>query len=92
MDMRLWMTHSAAELAELGRMLIVARNNHHLYDCLARALPGDAREFLVLDRRQGERRQLIESPWRNRRRADRRHHPAVDERLLARELAIVPTP
>jgi class 3 adenylate cyclase/tetratricopeptide (TPR) repeat protein len=92
MDMRLWMTHSAAELAELGRMLIVARNNHHLYDCLARALPGDAREFLVLDRREGERRQLIESPWRDRRRADRRHHPAVDERLLARELAIVPTP
>ena len=30
---------------------IVARTNYRLYDCLARALPGSAREYLVLDRR-----------------------------------------
>jgi class 3 adenylate cyclase/tetratricopeptide (TPR) repeat protein len=92
MDMRQWMTHSATELVELGRMVIVARHSHHFYDCLTRALPDGGKEFIVLDRRQGQRRQFIESLGRDRRQGDRRHHPAVDERLLARELAIVPAP
>jgi len=92
MDMRLWIAQAVAERCQLGRMLNVARDKHHLYDRLARALPGEAKEVLVMDRRQGERRQLVESPEWERRGADRRHHPAIDERLLARELAIVPAP
>src|SRR4029453_14290490 len=48
MDMPLWLQKSAAALAELGRLLIVAPDHRGLYDYLRRALTPDGPIRVIL--------------------------------------------
>jgi hypothetical protein len=53
-------------------LLVVARSEPERYDYLRRAFAREAAVEVVFDRREGERRQIRESPGVERRRRDRR--------------------
>ena len=61
--------------------LIVARNQHALYEYLKNDFEDDPEVQVVMDRRQGERRRQAE-PWKaERRQTDRRVQPPMDDKL-----------
>jgi hypothetical protein len=70
---------------------IISRKDHELYEYLKHHFAGRADVEVILDRRQGERRQRTESSPTERRRADRRRH-SVEAALAALGVAIVPVP
>lgn len=64
-------------------LFIVARNRVKLFEFVKRALAGNETVEVVLDRRQGERRQLRGVPPREQRRRERRLSPAEDDQMRA---------
>jgi class 3 adenylate cyclase/tetratricopeptide (TPR) repeat protein len=89
MDMRAWVQAAWAELKELGDMVIVTRYHRPLYEYLVQTFGTDKTIQLVLDRRRGERRQVAQAHYPERRIAARRRQPAVDEALASRGLVVV---
>ena len=72
-----------------GDLLIVARNQRSLYEYLKHDFEDDPDVQVVMDRRQGERRQARE-PWTaERRRGDRRTRPPIDDKLESIGFAVV---
>ncbi len=88
MDMRPWMSNTAADLQTLGHLFVVARSKTTLYADLQREL-ADRPVTIILDRRGGERRQGLQSKAPERRVRDRRREAAFDETLRARGFAVV---
>ncbi|MBI1734829.1 MAG: hypothetical protein HYR51_06625 [Candidatus Rokubacteria bacterium] len=70
-------------------VFVVAPGQRQLYESLTRTFAGDDSVQVVLDRRNGERRQRGERPPADRRRADRRRRRDVEEKLAARGYAVV---
>ncbi len=62
-------------------LFIVARNQPYRLDYLRQALSGEAEVQVILDRREGERRQRVQAAKAERRRADRRRLPENDDKL-----------
>ena len=73
-------------------LLLVTRNQPDLWHYLKNNLAGDEKVEVILDRRRGERRQRVQPHEPERRQADRRHHPSVDNDLTYRSLVIVRQP
>ena len=69
------------EMAIAKHLLIVARHRRELYEEIKRAFAGHESVEVVLDRRQGERRQGKGSAAVDRRRRSRRMRPGIDEQL-----------
>lgn len=89
MDMRFWAARAAEGLMGLGDLIVVARYNVPLYEYLKQEFAGES-VTVVLDRRQGERRQRDEGPRaEERRRADRRRHAETDEALRTRGFVVI---
>ncbi|HKB27119.1 MAG TPA: adenylate/guanylate cyclase domain-containing protein [Methylomirabilota bacterium] len=89
LNMRASSQWGETEVAELGHLFIVARANTDLYDFLAQEL-SDARTIqVILDRRQGERRQPPGTSAEDRRQAERRR-AQLDEDLRDWGLAVAP--
>jgi hypothetical protein len=88
MGMRPWLSSALDELQILGHLFIVARSKPTLYDDLKRELDGRP-VTVILDRREGERRQRLEPGAAERRARDRRRQAAFDETLRARGFAVV---
>lgn len=64
-------------------LLIVARDRIRLYEHLRRTFAGNRSVQVLLDRRRRERRKEVSEPVNERRRADRRTRPSIDEQLGA---------
>jgi class 3 adenylate cyclase/tetratricopeptide (TPR) repeat protein len=88
MGMRWWLRKTAEELMGLGHLFVVARHNVSLYEYLKQEFASEP-IAVILDRRQGERRQASAPNDAERRRAERRRL-SVEEPLRARGFAIVP--
>ena len=71
------------------RVFIVARRHPELYEYLKSRFADDTTVMVVLDRRLAPRRRRALPAAAERRRADRRSRPEVDERLTSTSLAIV---
>jgi hypothetical protein len=69
------------ELAIAKHLLIVARHRRELYEEIKRAFAGHDSVQVVLDRREGERRQGKGSAAVDRRRRNRRTRSGIDEQL-----------
>ena len=74
LDMRFWLKRAAEELMALGHLVIVARDNVHLYESLKEEFSGEP-VTIILDRRQGERRQTDLPHTEEHRDHDRRALP-----------------
>lgn len=74
-----------------GDLLIVARNQRSLYEYLKDDFEADPDVQVLMDRRQGERRQGRAAWTAERRRGDRRTRPPIDDKLSAVGFAIVKT-
>ena len=70
-------------------LFIVSRRNAKLASYLQHHFTGDATVQVVVDRRDGERRQQTADVATDRRRADRRSRPHVDKELRLTSFAIV---
>ena len=89
MDMRFWSARAAEELMELGAPFVVARYNVQLFEYLKQEFAGEP-FTVILDRRQGERRQSHAGLLgEERRRIERRRHPEADEALRARGFVVL---
>jgi hypothetical protein len=88
MGMRPWLSSTLDELQTLGQLFVVARSKPALYDDLKREL-GPRPVTVILDRREGERRQRLQPDAPERRARDRRRQAAFDEKLRARGFAVV---
>jgi len=88
MGMRPWLSSTADELQAIGRLFIVARSKRELYDDLQRELGGRP-VTIILDRREGERRQRTQPDAPERRAGDRRRQAAIDAAVRARGFAVV---
>jgi FtsZ-interacting cell division protein ZipA len=75
-----------------AQLFIVARRDPELYEYLSARLADDANVAVVLDRRLAPRRRRAQPAAAERRRAERRARPDVDERLRAISLAVVTAP
>jgi len=75
-----------------AQLFIVARRHPELYDYLSTRFAEDARVAVILDRRLGARRRRALPAAAERRRADRRTRPEVDEQLRTTSLAVVTAP
>lgn len=73
-------------------LLLVARNQPDLWRYLKNNFAGDQKVEVILDRRRGERRQRIEPHEPERRRAERRRQPGLDNDLSYRSFVIVRLP
>jgi hypothetical protein len=80
-------------------LLIVSRGNEALASYLEQHFQGDSTVQVMVDRRQGERRETRRPPQPSpadsspeRRRNDRRGHPEVDNELRLTSFAIVTLP
>ena len=73
-------------------LFIVSLRHPALYAHLLQRFSDDPKVQVVLDRRLAARRQAEISVGLERRRADRRQRPEVDEVLLRRSVAIVTIP
>ncbi len=89
LDMRSWHDRAETEVTELGHLFIVARSNAELYDFLTQELSGAQRIKVILDRRQGERRQPAGATAEERRSAERRR-AQIEEDLRNWGLAVAP--
>lgn len=77
----------------MGRtMYIVARDHPELFAYLRDRFSCDGRVEVILDRRVAQRRQGNTSHTPERRRADRRTRPEIDEELQIRAHAIITLP
>ncbi len=63
------------------RLFIVARGNPVLYEDLAQQFAHEKNVEIILDRRLGERRQRVQAHAFERRRAERRRQPGLDDEL-----------
>src|SRR5438034_7240134 len=63
-----------------GLLFVVSRHAPKQYEYLKRVFVNDKRVIVILDRRVGERRKTSSAPAGERRRADRRSSPAIDDR------------
>jgi chromosome segregation ATPase len=82
----------ARELTAPLRLFVVARRDPELYGYLRARFADDVGISVVLDRRMEPRRRRALPAAAERRRADRRMRPEIDEQLRATSLAIVGTP
>src|SRR5262249_38133117 len=90
MDIRFWARQAAEGLMGLGQLLIVARNNVQLYEYLKQEFAGESVK-VVLDRRDGERRQRDGGPAQAERApGDRRQNPGAEEVLQTRGFTVPP--
>jgi predicted ATPase/class 3 adenylate cyclase len=88
MDMRFWLARAAEGLMALGHLFVVARYNVQLCDYLKQEFANEP-VTVLLDRRDGERHQPGQNPEADKRRAERRSHPEVEESLRVRGFAII---
>src|SRR5438552_1236842 len=72
-----------------GLLFVVSRHAPKQYEYLKRVFANDKRVIVILDRRVGERRKTSSAPAGERRRADRRSSPAIDDRVRRRGWAMV---
>ena len=71
-------------------LFIVAKEHPELCAHLEREFEGEDGVLVVLDRRGADRRQRhVEVPGVDRRRVDRRSHPAIHQELAALNFALV---
>jgi hypothetical protein len=91
LDMRFWLKRAAEELMALGHLVIVARHNAQLYEYLKQEFSGEP-VTVILDRRQGERRETDLPHTEEHRDHDRRARIAVDEALRARGVVVIAEP
>ncbi len=89
MDMRFWLARAAEGLMALGHLFVVARYDVQLCDYLKQEFANEP-VTVILDRREGERRRGGQAPGADRRRADRRSRPDVEESLRTLGFAIIP--
>ena len=75
-----------------AQLFIVARREPELYEYLSARLADGANVAVVLDRRLAPRRRRAQPAAAERRRAERRARPDVDELLRATSLAVVTAP
>jgi hypothetical protein len=74
-------------------VFVVSRQHPDLHDYLLRErFAHDRNVVVILDRRIGERRRATMSVEHERRQADRRSRPEVDEELRSRSHAIITIP
>jgi hypothetical protein len=77
----------------MGRtMYIVARDHPELFAYLRDRFSSDGTVEVILDRRFAQRRQRSSDYTPDRRRADRRSRPEIDEELQLRAHAIITFP
>ena len=88
MGMRPWLSSTADALQALGQLFIVARSKRALYEDLQRELGGRP-VTIILDRREGERRQRTQPDAPERRAGDRRRQAAIDAAVRTRGFAVV---
>jgi hypothetical protein len=91
LDMRFWFKRAAEELMALGHLFIVARHNVQLYEYLKQEFSGEP-VTIILDRRQGERREADLPHAEERRGHERRVQRDVDEALQARGFVVIAQP
>jgi CheY-like chemotaxis protein len=72
-----------------GLLFVVSCNALKQYEYLKRIFANDKRVTVILDRRSGERRKTPSNSRVERRRADRRSRPAIEERLRRKGWAMV---
>lgn len=70
-------------------LFIVSRDAHDNYENLKRVFADNSRVTVVLDRRRGERRKASHARDAERRGADRRSRPLIDDRLRRQGWAMV---
>jgi len=70
-------------------LFIISRQHNDLYDYLRERLAGDGDVRVIKDRRLGARRRKAAPAAAERRRAERRSRPEIDEQLRVRSHAIV---
>ncbi len=70
-------------------LFIVARDQPDLWHRLTRDFGGDAEVRVLLDRRREARRQRVQGYESERRRADRRRQPSIDNNLSYRSFVMV---
>jgi hypothetical protein len=80
------------EIGTTTRLFLVARRDPELYGYLRARFADDAQVSVVLDRRVETRRRRALPAAAERRRADRRARPDIDEQLQTTCLAIVGAP
>jgi hypothetical protein len=73
-------------------LFIVSRQHHDLFEYLRERLTADGDVRVLSDRRLGERRRKSAPAAAERRRADRRSRPEIDEQLRVHSHAIVTLP
>jgi hypothetical protein len=83
---------AAREITAPLRLFVVARRDPELYGYLRARFADDVGISVVLDRRVENRRRRALPAAAERRRADRRMRPEIDEQLRATSLAIVGAP
>jgi predicted ATPase/class 3 adenylate cyclase len=89
MSMGLWSERSAAELKELGNLLIVASDHLNLYDFLKQEFAETGSVRVILDRRGGKRREDVkarEVPWHG---SERRRQSGIPEGLRSRGFVVI---
>ncbi len=79
---------SASTRPPVRGLLIVARDQPDLYDCLRHAYGDRETLTVLLDRRQGQRRQSV-VPIVGERRRDRRRPPTITEDLRFQQYVLV---
>ncbi len=81
---------AALEAGDTGQcVLIVSRGQDALYRHLVREFEGNEKVRVILDRRQGERRQAAAANTSDRRRVNRRSRPQVDAEMRSTGYAVV---
>jgi len=79
-----------AQPTEMIRVLIVvARDQPDLWQSLTRHFEANKDVQVLLDRRQGERRQRVQTYERDRRGPDRRRPPCIENDVSSRQYVIV---
>jgi hypothetical protein len=81
--------HPAATRPTVRGLLIVARDQGDLYDCLRHAYSDSETVTVILDRRQGERRRALEPARGERRRWDRRSPLSIADDLRFQQYMLV---
>ena len=81
---------SARPLRRVERsLLIVARDQRDLYDCLQHAYADSETITVLVDRRQGERRRRVQPVAGERRYGDRRSLPSLEHDLRFQQYVLV---
>ena len=70
-------------------LIIVARDQADLWECLMRHIVGDEGVQIILDRRKRERRRRSQTGGPDRRKGDRRESPSIEHDLRHRSVLIV---